>query len=86
MSEREEGTIHRVYPHGYGFIHGDSRAREEGLYFHASDVMTGPFDELMAGSRVSFVVVQDTKGPRATKVQEIGRAVVKRGRPKGGEK
>jgi cold shock CspA family protein len=78
---REGGVINRVYKHGYGFITRDSDPEGDGAYFHASDIMTeGGFDQLLAGVKVTFEIVEDDKGPRATRVQEDGKALKKRGR------
>jgi cold shock CspA family protein len=73
-----QGTISRI-PDGkrFGFIVDPmttERARgvHNDYFFHASDVITGRFEDLTAGDRVRFVPEETPKGKRATKVEYLG--------------
>lgn len=64
----QEGTIKRLTEKGFGFI--DTGA-EQDMFFHMSNLENVRFDELREGQRVSFVVGEGPKGPRAENVRKI---------------
>lgn len=67
MSERRRGTIKVVRADkGYGFLTSDDGADS---FFHASQCRE--FDLLRTGVRVSFLIQDAPKGPRACDVQAL---------------
>ncbi len=53
---------------GYGFIKKDDG---QDVFVHYSDIEGDGFKTLAEGQRVSFEVVEGTKGPKATNVTRI---------------
>ena len=51
---------------GFGFITPDGGGKD--LFVHHSEIQSDGFRTLAEGQAVEFEVVQDTKGPKATKV------------------
>jgi cold shock CspA family protein len=65
-TSKTSGVIVRVRDAGFGFIRADGGAE---LFFHASSVYRGRFDELRIGDTVIFDVVEGVgKSPRAVNV------------------
>jgi len=62
-----EGTIKKLTDKNFGFI-----AQEGGndLFFHASNLVDGNFDELNEGDNVSFEVEKTDKGDAAVDVKK----------------
>lgn len=66
MAERENGTVKWFNnTKGYGFITRDSGGD---VFVHYSSISSEGYRSLDEGQRVEFLVVQDTKGPRAQDV------------------
>lgn len=69
------GTIARLQTErGFGFIKPDGAAGRNDLFFHATAVMGGSFEQLREGERVSFEVEPDPRNPtrqRAVRVQPM---------------
>jgi CspA family cold shock protein len=66
VAERESGTVKWFNnTKGYGFITRDSGGD---VFVHYSSISGEGYRSLEEGQRVEFVVVQDTKGPRAQEV------------------
>lgn len=61
-----QGTIVRKRSEGYGFIKPDDGSKD--VFFHASSVAEGTFDELNEGDAVSFDLEEGPKGPSAANV------------------
>jgi cold shock protein len=61
------GTIKTKTDKGFGFIAREGEVKD--LFFHAKDLVGVMFDELQLGDKVSFEIVDGTKGPAATNVQ-----------------
>jgi len=61
-----EGTIKKLTDKGFGFIETESG---KDMFFHLSNVEGVRFEELREGQRVSFVVGEGPKGPRAEEVK-----------------
>ena len=53
---------------GYGFIKKDDG---QDVFVHYSDIEGDGFKTLSEGQRVSFEVVEGTKGPKATNVMKL---------------
>lgn len=52
---------------GFGFIRRDAGGKD--IFFHVRETQpTLPFDESLVGCRVVFDIVDDPRGPKATKV------------------
>ena len=51
---------------GFGFITPDGGGKD--LFVHHSEIKAEGFRSLQEGQAVEFEVIQDTKGPKATKV------------------
>ena len=83
---REHGRIRRVFDNGFGFVQPDSDPGAQGIFFHATDLLSGPFDRLVAGIGVTYVLVQEKEGPRATQVIEDGKEEVPPEERKRGER
>jgi cold shock CspA family protein/ribosome-associated translation inhibitor RaiA len=63
--------VRAVMPHAnYGFLES-SDGRQ--IYFHRRSVVNARFDDLVAGTEVSFVEEQGDKGPQASTVEVVGR-------------
>jgi cold shock CspA family protein len=63
--------VARIYPHeDYGFLTTPD-GRE--IYFHRQSVVHGNFDQLEAGTEVTFVEEEGDKGPQASTVKVVGR-------------
>ena len=61
-----EGTIKRLTDRGFGFIDvGDNKD----MFFHMSSLEGVQWDELREGQKVSFVIGESPKGPRAEQVR-----------------
>jgi cold shock CspA family protein len=76
-STREHGVIRTVFDRGgYGFVTPDASPMSKGVFFHATDVLSGPFDELTPGLGVTFTVVMENGRPRAVQVVEDGKQPV----------
>jgi CspA family cold shock protein len=67
-----QGTIVRKRTEGYGFIKPSDESKD--VFFHASSVIEGTFDELDEGDLVSYEVEEGPKGPAATNVKKLGSA------------
>lgn len=61
-----EGIIKRKTDRGFGFIRSDNG---EELFFHGSALEGTTFDALHEGQRVTYVVGNGPKGPRAETVR-----------------
>ena len=60
------GTIKTLTDKGFGFIAREGETKD--LFFHSKELVDVTFDELKTGDAVSFEVVENEKGPAATKV------------------
>jgi CspA family cold shock protein len=60
------GTIVRKRSEGYGFIKPEDDSKD--VFFHASSVAEGTFDDLNEGDTVSFDLEEGAKGPAAANV------------------
>jgi cold shock protein len=60
------GTIKTLTEKGFGFIAREGETKD--LFFHSKELVGVTFDELKVGDNVSFEVVENEKGPAATKV------------------
>ena len=54
---------------GYGFLTPDAGGKD--LFVHHSEIQMEGYRELQEGQAVEYEAVQDTKGPKATKVKVI---------------
>ncbi len=63
-----EGTIKKLTDKGFGFIETESG---KDMFFHLSNLDGIQFEELQEGQRVSFVVGEGPKGPRAEDVKPV---------------
>jgi CspA family cold shock protein len=54
---------------GYGFITRDDNGQD--IFVHFSAIQSSGFKNLEEGQKVRFEIVQDTKGPRADKVEKL---------------
>ena len=54
---------------GYGFLTPDDGGKD--LFVHHSEIQTEGFRSLAEGQKVQYEAVQDTKGPKATKVTPV---------------
>jgi CspA family cold shock protein len=66
------GTVIRKRSEGYGFIKPDDGSKD--VFFHATAVVEGSFDELQEGDAVTFDVEEGQKGPAATNVKPAASA------------
>ena len=55
---------------GFGFICPDEGGKD--LFVHHSEIQAEGYRELQEGQAVEYEAIQDTKGPKATKVKVIG--------------
>ncbi|PJE64310.1 MAG: cold-shock protein [Candidatus Ryanbacteria bacterium CG10_big_fil_rev_8_21_14_0_10_43_42] len=62
----QQGTVARIMDKGYGFIQREGE--EKDLFFHATEVKDGAFNDLREGDAVQFEVEEDSKGARAVQV------------------
>ncbi|MEA3396779.1 MAG: cold-shock protein [Chloroflexota bacterium] len=53
---------------GYGFI---KRESGKDVFVHFSDIEGTGYKSLAEGERVSFIIAQGDKGPKATKVRSL---------------
>lgn len=61
------GTIKNLITgKGFGFITREGESKD--LFFHSTELVGVTFDELTAGDKVTFEVVEGPKGPAAAKV------------------
>jgi CspA family cold shock protein len=60
------GTIKTLIDKGFGFIAREGETKD--LFFHSKELVGVTFDEIKVGDQVSFEVVENEKGPAATKV------------------
>ncbi len=69
-TERVEGTITHINTRSFGFIQPDNNDRT--VFFHASGVAGGRFDELEVEQHVDFIEETDAHGrPRAVDVRPL---------------
>lgn len=61
-----KGSIVRLQDKGFGFIKPEDG--EKDVFFHASAIVEGSFDDLKEGDMVTFDVEEGPKGPAATNV------------------
>jgi CspA family cold shock protein len=61
------GTIVRKTDKGFGFIQPDDGSKD--VFFHASNVADGMFDELAEGEKVTFEIEEGPKGPAAKDIR-----------------
>ncbi|WP_299227083.1 cold-shock protein [Sulfurihydrogenibium sp.] len=54
---------------GFGFITRDDNGQD--IFVHFSAIQGSGFKNLEEGQKVRFEIVQDTKGPRADKVEKL---------------
>lgn len=64
---RETGVVERFMDDkGFGFIKPDAGGKD--VFVHHSEIQGSGFKTLAKGDNVEFEIVQDPKGPRASKV------------------
>lgn len=63
------GTIKTLTDRGFGFITREGETKD--LFFHSKELVGVTFEELKIGDKVSFEVVENEKGPSATKVSLV---------------
>ncbi|MBN2191207.1 MAG: cold shock domain-containing protein [Polyangiaceae bacterium] len=61
-----EGIVKRKNDRGFGFIKTNTGQE---LFFHRSSVEGTTFEDLKEGQRISYVLGQGPKGPRAESVK-----------------
>jgi CspA family cold shock protein len=66
MANTITGSIKRMTDKGFGFIAAGDGTE---YFFHQSAVVSGRYDDLREGQKVSFTVGQGPKGPRAENVR-----------------
>lgn len=72
-AEPARGWVIRLFPYeGYGFL-ATPDSRE--IYFHKNSVLNGAFQALQVGTPVRFIEEQGEKGPQASTVALVRRAV-----------
>ncbi len=64
----QHGTITELVDRGFGYIR--RTGIKENLFFHSDDLVGLSFGKLTKGDKVTFKVVQSTKGPYATRVSK----------------
>lgn len=67
-----KGTVVRKRDEGYGFIKPEDG--EKDVFFHASSVVEGTFDDIHENDVVTFDVEEGPKGPAAANVKKAGAA------------
>lgn len=65
VTQQMSGTIRRLTDKGFGFVEDENGVE---YFFHHSAVRGARFDDLQEGQRVTFIVGQGPKGPRAESV------------------
>lgn len=73
------GTIIRKRDEGYGFIKPDEGDKD--VFFHASAVGEGTFDDFNEGDAVMFDVEDGPKGPAAANVTKAAAAPAEEAAP-----
>jgi cold shock protein len=64
------GTVVKFFDQkGYGFITPEDGGKD--LFVHFSEITGDGFKSLTPGQRVEFELVNDSKGPKATKVRPL---------------
>lgn len=63
------GTIKTLTDRGFGFITREGETKD--LFFHSKELQGVAFDDLKVGDAVTFEVVDDEKGPKATNVSRV---------------
>ena len=64
----QNGKVAKVMENGFGFISVDGQDND--LFFHMND-FNGNFDDLTAGTSVSFEITEGQKGPAAINVNVV---------------
>jgi CspA family cold shock protein len=64
-----KGSIVRLQDKGFGFIKPETGDKD--VFFHASALVEGSFDELKEGDAVTFDVEEGPKGPAAANVAVV---------------
>lgn len=64
-----KGTVVRKRDEGYGFIKPENG--EKDVFFHASSVIEGTFDDINENDVVNFDLEEGPKGPAAANVVKI---------------
>lgn len=67
---RETGAIRKLKEDGYGFIAGDD-GRDYFFHWSAMEMTSKNFRELKVQERVTFLVINGSKGPRAVQVRVL---------------
>jgi len=62
----EHGTVKTLNEKGFGFIVCEGQPKD--LFFHSTEMQGVAFNDLKVGDAVTFEIVQDVKGPKATNV------------------
>lgn len=62
----QTGIIKKLMTQGFGFIQPEGS--EKDLFFHATEVADGGFNDLKEGDKVNFEMGEGPKGPNAIKV------------------
>ena len=63
-----EGTIKKLTDKNFGFIaQSDS---DKDIFFHASELIDGTFEDLREGDAVSFEISDTPKGTAATQIKK----------------
>ncbi len=63
------GIIKNLHERGFGFITREGETKD--LFFHSKDLQGVTFDELKAGDKVTFEVVEGEKGLAAVNVSRV---------------
>jgi cold shock protein len=69
QTKMAEGTIKRLTDRGFGFIAQEGSDKD--LFFHATELINGQFNDLKEGDKVQFEISDGPKGQNATKVEKI---------------
>ena len=64
-----KGTVVRKRDEGYGFIKPEGDDKD--VFFHASSVVEGTFDDIHENDTVTFDVEEGPKGPAAANVVKV---------------
>jgi CspA family cold shock protein len=64
-----KGTVVRKRDEGYGFIKPEDGDKD--VFFHASSVVEGTFDDISENDVVNFDVEEGPKGPAAANVVKV---------------
>lgn len=66
MANRHVGYINNlIKSKGYGFIQSDDSI----IFFHASGLIEGDFEELKEGQTVTFIMAESSRGTKAIGVK-----------------